>query len=629
MIKERMNLVEIQEIYRQREIIIFGAGYFGGLFYKKILKEYTVPYVVDNNIDTNYTFFGKKVVNFEGLLRKYNNEIIVITTMNCWKEVAEQLEKHGFQFKKNYVIWNGVYDEKSRIDFGDGSTKRLIKKNLQLWSGKKKNNRVGKILIPYRESAEIVYGPWSYAANYLSDKYDAEIFCVGGIESAFNKELLELYYSFNVSGVIDETPDAVMVKEIDTIFEQVWQKINSEEDILDIEIYGEKYGKDIIRDYLRREFPIIYISDINLKNQIRKMVGYIVFWNRYINKYYQDIKAIILWDGIYYREGIMRKLAVAYDIPVYTIVNTTAFRWEYEEKCNFEFYKKFYNMLSVEERENGIYWAKERLKEHLCGQTQDMDMVNKSVFESKSTGNILEKNEKTKVMICPHYSEDDAFPYGDMLFSTPWKWLEYLGELSQKTDYDWYLKPHPCENELGDKLISDYLKKYSNIKLLPKYISPIQLKEEGMKYALTIHGSIGYEYPLVGINAINAGYNPHIAFEFSINPKTLNEYETTLYSLNKIKKKINIEEIYMFYSIHFGYYEHRRIKINRLFFKDMRLQEIRGITGCKTERTTELFDYYVDEIDDERHLKLQKITQALFEKMDNYRDGVFYKKNLQ
>ena len=285
-------------------------------------------------------------------------------------------------------------------------------------------------------------------------------------------------------------------------------------------------------------------------------------------------------------------------------------------------------MLSEQEKRDGINWAKRKLEKHLAGNTDDMVMFHKSVFEVKCDENVLETNDKIKIMICPHYTEDDAFPYGDMFFTDPWDWLEYLGELSNNTDYDWYLKPHPIEKELGDKLIEEYVERYPNIKLLPKFVSPIQLKKEGMKFALTIHGSIGYEYPLIGIDVINAGYNPHIAFDFDWNPKSKEEYEHILMNLQTAEKTIDKEEIYQFYCIHFGYYIPRRQDLMNVFFKDSRLQDVRGLVGSKTKYTTDLFKYYMEETSETRHEELKKIYADLFKDMDQYKEGVFYKRGL-
>lgn len=627
--REKLNLDEIKKRIGNQKLIIFGAGILGSIFYKKVFADYDIAYVVDNNLEPGYSLYGKTIVNFEYFIKNYNNEVIIVTTLNYCDEISEQLELHQFEYEKNYLIWNG-HDNSENVsaNFADENTKRFISKNKELWAEKKKCDKRGQIIIPYRRSSEIVYAPWSYAANYLADKYDAEILCAGGVESAFDDDLLELYYSFNVSKIIDERPIGEVKRETEQIFEEIWRGIKSKEDIWNIEIYGENYGKDIVRDYLRMEFPIIYINDINLKKQMKRMIGYIVFWNKYIKEKHGEIKAIILWDGTFYREAIIRKLAVLYGIPVYSVIYSDMWKGEYEEKFNYEFYKKYFHMLSKKEQEEGIEWAKHRLEEHLQGNVKDYDIV-ESVYKSEKQQNVLENSEKIKIMICPHYTGDDPFSQGDMLFMGPGDWLEHLGELSEKTEYDWYFKPHPVETEFGDNYIKAYLKRYPKIKLLPKYVSPFQLKDEGMKYALTIHGSIGYEYPMIGINVINAGNNPHIAFGFDVNPKSIEEYDNILYNLKNMTKKVDVNEIYEFYAIHFGYYQQRKFMINKIFYKDQRLQEIRGFKYSKTRRNTELFRYWIEEINEERHKELQKLTERLFQQIDNYKDTVFHKKKLE
>lgn len=621
-----MNSNEIVKKYGEKKIIIFGAGNDGTRFYKSNIHRLDIVYFIDNGDIQGHSVYGKALRDFLYLKEKYTDEIIVVTSCKYCTEMVKQLEENGFEKNKNYCVWDGDKDTIS-VDFGDENVKSLIKLNEKLWGGKDKKRKKNKILIPYRNSAEIVYSPWSYCANYLADKYDAEIICTGGERDKKNEELYKLYESFNVVDYIDETPDEEAGEEINCIFNKLWDSVRTIEDIKGIEIYGEKYGIDFLRDYFRMEFPQLYMDDYSLKKQIKRMVGYVVFWSKYFKENADTIKAVIVWDGLYYREGIIRKIAFGYGIPVYTVVNTTCHKWERDVVYNFEFYKKFYFMLDDEEKKKGMSWAKEKLEKHISGYTDD-EQIHKLTFGVLSQVSILEKNSKVKVMICPHYMEDDAYPYGDMLFDDQWDWLHYLGEMSEKLDYDWYLKPHPIEKTLGDALIAEYLKKYKNIKLLPKYVSPIQLKEEGMNYALTIHGSIGYEYPYIGINVINAGYNPYIAFDFDINPKSLGEYKKIISDLPLINKKVEKEEILQFYCIHYGYYIPRERWMNKIFFNNEILQEVRGLVGSKTERTTELFRIYVDEITEERHKELLDLYSRLFDEMDKYKDGVFYKKEL-
>ena len=52
--RNQTNLEEIKKLCAEKKIIIFGAGFWGSILYKKICKDYNVAYVVDNNIEKGY-----------------------------------------------------------------------------------------------------------------------------------------------------------------------------------------------------------------------------------------------------------------------------------------------------------------------------------------------------------------------------------------------------------------------------------------------------------------------------------------------------------------------------------------------------------------------------------------------
>ena len=468
--KYLLNSRQIMDQFINHRVILFGAGADGSNLYKQILHQADIAYFVDNGPVEGCTVYGKELKGFCELKQNYRGEIIIVASSKYCSEIILQLERHDFVAGKNFWIWNQCMDESS-IDFGDDNVKKFIEYNKKIWNKPVCRNTKNKILMPYRSVAEVVYIPWSYCANILAEKYDADIYCTGGVGDVLDQDIWEIYKSFRVAGFIDETPDMDMQQEIQMILDSIWPDIHSRQDIKNISIFGENYGVEILRDYLRIEFPRLYLNDYNLKKHLRKMIGYVVFWHYYLKANANNIKAIIVWDGMYYREGIMRKIAYSYQIPVYSIVHSGCFRWEREISFSFEFYKKFFYMLDEKEQQEGIRWAEKNIEEHLNGRIDEMDMVHKSVFDAAYETDVLEKNNKIKVMICPHYMEDDPFPYGEMLFCDQWDWLEYLGEISNCSGYDWYLKPHPIEKALGDKLIDDYLEKYPNIKTAQIYFA--------------------------------------------------------------------------------------------------------------------------------------------------------------
>ena len=131
-----------------------------------------------------------------------------------------------------------------------------------------------------------------------------------------------------------------------------------------------------------------------------------------------------------------------------------------------------------------------------------------------------------------------------MFFNDFYEWLDFLGKMSEKTEYQWYLKNRPNHpgkftkyQPFTEKIIKDVCKKYKNIILLPNDYSHHQIIDEGINFVLTCYGSVGIEYAYFKIPVINASKNnPHINYNFNLNPKNKKEY---IYMIKNLKKYIN------------------------------------------------------------------------------------------
>ena len=163
----------------------------------------------------------------------------------------------------------------------------------------------------------------------------------------------------------------------------------------------------------------------------------------------------------------------------------------------------------------------------------------------------MEDNSKLKLVICPHIFEEDSLWSDNQLFDDNYmSWLDHLGHLSEITpDYDWYLKIHPTATKRDFMILDNYFSKYKKIKRIEARVSPIQMKNEGIQYAFTICGTISYEYPLIGIEVINAGINPSSSFDYAWNPKTKKEFDELVMNLKNKPVKNNVVELYESYSL--------------------------------------------------------------------------------
>ena len=64
----------------------------------------------------------------------------------------------------------------------------------------------------------------------------------------------------------------------------------------------------------------------------------------------------------------------------------------------------------------------------------------------------------------------------------------------KKTDYEWYIKPHPHSLPGTDKYLDKFLLDTPEFKKIPKNTSHHQILQEKVDCVLSVYGSVGWEY---------------------------------------------------------------------------------------------------------------------------------------
>ena len=126
----------------------------------------------------------------------------------------------------------------------------------------------------------------------------------------------------------------------------------------------------------------------------------------------------------------------------------------------------------------------------------------------------------------------------------------HLGNLSNETDYNWYIKKHPhtANKNLNNKTLRDINKKYPKLEILEENINNSELINEGIDLTLTVYGSVGYEFPYFDIPVLLASKNtPYEGYNFCLQPATIAQYDFYIKNLANTKYKVNKKEIYEFY----------------------------------------------------------------------------------
>ena len=474
----------------------------------------------------------------------------------------------------------------------------------------------------------------TYFSNYFASLYDAEIvaFFRGNVsENAFSDVMKEIWESCNVSEIVAVCLDEEKTIEAKKITNQIWSRIQTWEDWKNIIVYDIEFGTTIIRSMLKSKIPDFDPRTEHMKDLLFDEIKRVVYWKNFFDK--NEVCAVLLDDGISY-EGYPREFATKYGIPVYAIdVDITRkIGHDYYYGTFFEYYKDFWNKLSLDEKRIGIDYAKNKLRARFLGDTSDLPYMKGITPYGTFSNNrkIIEENDKIKVLICAHIFGEDSYQCGPQIFDNNYiSWLQHIGELSNKhKEYDWYIKAHPSGEASDEIILKEYIRSYPRIKAVPVDISPIVLREEGIKFALTVSGTVGHEYPLLGITVINAGNNPHMMFDFDYNPSTKKEFDELIESLPTLREK-KTNEIYQYYCMEYLYYDRGKMDYRKKFFDEGILTDNAAKLWANNELFTyKNYGYYLEQISEKKIENIMENMGNIIREIDEWSPEVFYKKSI-
>ncbi len=346
----------------------------------------------------------------------------------------------------------------------------------------------------------------------------------------------------------------------------IFSKLKNKNDVLKIKIDNILIGDLLFDTYLKsNQVATIDLDNKNFYRMLKDFVGLFYYWKKFFRK--NNVHSILGVHSVY-SYGLPLRIAVSKNIKAYTInsreINKIT-KKNYFAGTNFYDFPRKFKSLDKKFKKNSLNKAKTILKKRVSGNAGISNHLisNVSSFHSNKQKRIIRKTKKIKVLICTRNVFDATHVFGKLLFTDNLDWLKFLGEMSEKTNYDWYLKTHinldgkfKLYQPNSNKIIFSILERYKNIKILPNNYSHKQIIREKIDFVLTQHGSVGFEYPLFNIPVINASYNnPQVAYNFNINPNNISKYKETLLNLKKLKnkKKINKKEIYEFYYMRYLY----------------------------------------------------------------------------
>ena len=327
------------------------------------------------------------------------------------------------------------------------------------------------------------------------------------------------------------------------------------EDISKLTVSGIKVG-DLIYDEYIRVNEGVYKVEKNKKilKLIKRMCALIRFNKEFFEK--NNIKYLIITDKCYLNHGILYRTALEKGIRVIhyltvekEITNKTKYRHFFcLNNSTEELIKKFEkNNITLPEV---LLQVKENINHRLNGNIQDLDVIN--AYRDKkffSRDEIYQKlsldNKKKNAIIMCHAISD--FPHIDSsIYEDYYIWLDRLLDLiKDNNQVNWLIKPHPtsymyAEEGVVEKLLKE--KNILNVKLVPNNMSTASLKEF-TDIILTVRGTVGLEFALLGIPTLNAGKGFYSGYGICYEPNTEEEYKKYLDNILEIAKPLTEKQI--------------------------------------------------------------------------------------
>jgi hypothetical protein len=413
--------------------------------------------------------------------------------------------------------------------------------------------------------------PLSYFLNFFSNKLNSNILGYSIFSTNFffkkiawyvyknlNFSFFGIFRSLGASSFFFSNPNSLQKRRAFKIFLKIKKKLLSKSDLEKLKINNILIGDLIYDDYLRlTKKPTINLKDKEFYDFLKYSIELYFFWEDYFSL--NKVKALFVSHCVYLN-AIPLRIAIKKKIPSYQVTYQSVYKLDnknifaYKE---FLTYKNVFKTLTKKNKIKAIFLGKQLLKTKTSGKLfLDSSVSTKSGYHKSFTKyKILKNTNRIKVLILTHCFFDSPHSYGRNLFPDFYEWLNFIGKLSKKTNYDWYIKLHPDYINGTKKIILDFLFKYNNITLIPENISHHQIISEGINFILTVYGTAGSEYPFYRIPVINASLNnPHIMYKFNFHPRTINEYKKLLLNLENIYLNYNKDEIYQYYYMKNIYY---------------------------------------------------------------------------
>jgi hypothetical protein len=153
---------------------------------------------------------------------------------------------------------------------------------------------------------------------------------------------------------------------------------------------------------------------------------------------------------------------------------------------------------------------------------------------------------KPKIIILPSCFYDAHHFFRYSLFKDVTEWLEFTLYHASKTNFEWYVKPHPASHKMNYKIYEKLKLKYKTVNFLNPNVSNLAFQKNNFCSMFTFQSSAVHEFAFMNIPSVIVTDNVSVNYSFGKPIMNKNRYRFMIYNADKIKKEFNYKDILEF-----------------------------------------------------------------------------------
>ncbi len=359
-----------------------------------------------------------------------------------------------------------------------------------------------------------------------------------------------------------------LAKQADALF----AALRTKWDLLALRYDGLKIGDAIYDSYLRYHAePTVVLDDPRLREIIYQALIVYVAATNYLKV--RKVVGFIADDFSYHECGVITRVMMRAGVPSYIVcygpehflypltMEPETGNADYPIRWPFHHYRTIFRSMPEEEQVRCREKGRQHLEKKLSGHLDRFTLVNITAF-GETKEKVFVDSGKPRIVILMHDFFDSPHGYRSMLFPDFHEWATFLFTEASKTDFEWYMKPHPgCYDFANGRLNADNYepfnvlqKRFPKIKLLHPTVSNRQIVAEGISAMFTMYGTAGHEFARMGVPVVNAGDNPHIAYDFNYHPSSVAEYADFIARADRLTCTANHDDIAEYVYMNYYYF---------------------------------------------------------------------------